>query len=82
MILQTFQDVIANSGWKLLALVASSLLLCLAPQSLVLSAVVARVRRWTKGHVAREAKLEQLVDRRRTSSGLTEEGEDPPEAKP
>jgi hypothetical protein len=49
-----------------------------APSALLFRVVV-YVRRWTREHVARESRLEQTIDAKRTSSGLTYEGTDPKE---
>jgi hypothetical protein len=46
-------------------------------QSPLFYGVVMFIKKWTREHVARESRLEELIDKNRASSGLTTEGTDP-----
>jgi hypothetical protein len=48
-------------------------------QSPLLVYVVHYIKRWTRLHVVRKSELEEMIDPKRTSSGLTSEGTDPEE---
>jgi hypothetical protein len=65
--------------WLVALSTVISVLFMTGVQSTVFWRVVVYIRKWTKTHIARESRLEQLLDRNRTSSGLTSEGGDPEE---